>query len=86
MKNLFILLSAAIAITVYAPAPSSAQGVGVDVPGVGVRIGDPDRPRYREDRRDEGEFREREVRRGQNCRTVTIQRDDGSVRRTRRCD
>jgi hypothetical protein len=86
MKNLFILLSAAIAITVYAPVPSSAQGVGVDVPGVGVRIGDPDRPRYREDRRDEREFREREVRRGQNCRTVTIQRDDGSVRRTRRCD
>ena len=23
---------------------------------------------------------------GQNCRTVTIQRDDGSVRRIRRCD
>jgi hypothetical protein len=25
-------------------------------------------------------------RRPQNCRTVTVERDDGSVRRTRRCD
>jgi hypothetical protein len=50
-----------------------------------VRIGEPgyrdyDRPRYRERR----EFREREVRRG--CRTVTIERDDGSMKRIRRCD
>jgi hypothetical protein len=53
-----------------------------------VQIGEPNRPRYREreydgDRRG---FREREVRSGQNCRTVTIERDDGSVRRIRRCD
>jgi hypothetical protein len=26
------------------------------------------------------------VRSGQGCRTVTIQRDDGSVRSIRRCD
>ena len=51
MKHLFILLSAAALITLYAPAPSKAQGIGIDAPGVGVRVGDPDRPRYREHRR-----------------------------------
>ncbi len=86
MTKLLILLSAAAMVTFYAPAPSNAQGIGIDVPGVGVRIGDPDRARYREHRREGGEFREREVRSGQNCRTVTVERDDGTVRRTRRCD
>jgi hypothetical protein len=89
MKNLLIVLSAAAAVTLYIPVSSSAQGIGVDVPGVGVRIGDPDRPRYREHRREDRErrgFREREVRSGQNCRTVTIQHDDGTVVRKRRCD
>jgi hypothetical protein len=64
-----------------------AQGVVVGVPGVGgVAIGDPDRPRYRErEYRRDREYREREVR-GRECRTVTIERDDGSVRRIRRCD
>ena len=91
MKKFLILLSAAAAITFYAPAASNAQGIGVQVaPGVGVQIGEPNRPRYREreynrdgDRRG---FREREVRSGQHCRTVTIERDDGTIRRTRRCD
>jgi hypothetical protein len=84
MKKLLILLSAAAAITLYAPAPSNAQGIGIAVPGVGIQIGEPDRPRYREyDRR---QLREREVRYGQGCRTVTIERDDGTVRRIRRCD
>jgi hypothetical protein len=84
MKTLLILLGATAAITFYAPAPSNAQGIGIAVPGVGVQIGEPDRPRYRDyDRR---RFREREVRYGQGCRTITIQRDDGSMRRIRRCD
>jgi hypothetical protein len=88
MKKLLILLSAATAITFYAAAPSSAQGVGIDVPGVGVRIGEPNRPQYREDRRqyDRTRLREREVRSDRQCRTVTIERDDGTVRRIRRCD
>jgi hypothetical protein len=50
----------------------SGPGVGVVVPGTGVGIG---------------------VGPGgvvvgpqQNCRTITVQRDDGSVRRIRRCD
>jgi hypothetical protein len=85
MKTMLILLGAAAAITFYAPAPSNAQGIGIAVPGVGgVQIGEPDRPRYRDyDRR---RFREREVRYGEGCRTITIQRDDGSMRRIRRCD
>jgi hypothetical protein len=88
MRKLLILLSAAAAITFYAPAQSNAQGIGIAVPGVGVQIGEPNGPRYR-DRRgdyDRSRFREREVRYGRGCRTVTIQRDDGSVRRIRRCD
>ena len=82
MKKLLFLLGAAAAIIFYAPAPSNAQGVAIGVPGVGIQIGEPNRPRYRERRR----FREREVRYGQGCRTITIQRDDGSARRIRRCD
>jgi len=84
MKKLLILLSAAAAITFYAPVSTNAQGIGIAVPGVGIQVREPNRPRYREyDRR---RFREREVRYGEGCRTVTIQRDDGSMRRIRRCD
>src|SRR5438270_12339710 len=53
-----------------APPP----GVGVYVPGTGIGIGvGPSGP---------GVY----VAPGSNCRTVTIERDDGSVRRIRRCD
>jgi hypothetical protein len=51
-----------------------APGVGVYVPGTGVGIGvGPGGP---------GVY----VAPGRNCRTVTIERADGSVRRIRRCD
>ena len=87
MKKWFILLAGAAALTLFTPASSMAQGVVVGVPGVGgVQIGEPDRPRYRErEYRDDRRYREREVR-GSGCRTVTIERDDGSMRRIRRCD
>jgi hypothetical protein len=87
MQKWLILAAAAAALTSFAPASSMAQGVVVGVPGVGgVQIGDPDRPRYRErEYHREREYREREVR-GRGCRTVTIERDDGSMRRIRRCD
>jgi len=83
MTKWFIAFAAAAAITSFAPAPSMAQSVGVEVPGVGgVRVGE---PRYREDRyRERRGYREREVS-GRGCRTVTIERDDGSVKRIRRC-
>jgi hypothetical protein len=88
MQKWLILAAAAAALTSFAPASSMAQGVVVGVPGVGgVQIGEPDRPRYRErEYRRDREYREREVRGRGGCRTVTIERDDGSVRRIRRCD
>jgi hypothetical protein len=44
----------------------------------GPSRGGPDRPSFREERG--GGFVER------GCRTITIEREDGSVRRIRRCD
>lgn len=87
MRKLFILAAGAVALTSFAPATSFAQGVHIGVPGVGVRIGEPDYPRYRHRDYDRPRFREREVYLGRSgCRTVTIERDDGSVKRIRRCD
>ena len=86
MKTL--LISAAALVTAAVLTPASAQ-FAVDTPVGGVRIGEPgyrqhyrdyDRPVVRERRI----YREREV--GMNCRTVTINRDDGSMKRIRRCD
>jgi hypothetical protein len=87
MRKSIILFVGVAALTSFAPASSFAQGFEVGVPGVGVRVGDP----YRYERhhyRDYGpRYREREVYLGRrDCRTVTIERDDGSVRRIRRCD
>lgn len=87
MRNL--LLAGALAVAGFAVAtpisitPASAQ-VAVDTPLGGVRVGpepryyrDYDRPAYRAYGYDRG-YR--------GCRTVTIERDDGSVRRVPRCD
>ena len=83
-----LLLASALAVAGFAiaapisVAPASAQ-VAVDTPIGGVRVGpqpryyrDYDRPAYRAYGYDRG-YR--------GCRTVTIERDDGSVRRVRRC-
>jgi hypothetical protein len=56
---------------------SRGGGARVVVPGVGVTVGGGREEYGWRRRRDEG--------RG-GCRTVTIERDDGSVRRIRRCD
>src|SRR3954447_20247822 len=76
-----VLAIAALAIS----NPASAQ-FAVDTPLGGVRVGperhyysDYDRPAYRAYGYDRGYHRG-------GCRTVTIERDDGSVRRIRRCD
>ena len=88
MKKFLILLAGVAALTSFAPASSFAQGVVIDTPVGGVRIGEPgyrhgyDRP-YVQERRG---YRERDVRMGGGCRTVTITRDDGSFKRIRRCD
>ena len=91
MRVFAISVAAIMSAAVFAPLPSSAQ-IAVDVPGVGVHIGD--RPHYRGYNRYDGPvvrerriYRERDVGlRGGDCRTVTIQRDDGSMKRIRRCD
>ena len=90
MRN--VLFAALLAVSGFAIAtpvsvtPSSAQVV-VDTPIGGVRVGpqrryhgDYDRPGYRAYGYDR---RYRAYDRG--CRTITIQRDDGSFRRIRRC-
>jgi hypothetical protein len=93
MKKTCILLATAAAFAIAAPAVSMAQGISVDTPVGGVRIGEPHpyhghygyTGRYSDgpvvERR---VYRERSV--GMNCRTVTIERDDGSMKRIRRCD
>ena len=90
MRVFAISVAAVMSAAVLAPLPSSAQ-IAVDVPGVGVHIGD--RPYYRGDRGYDGPvvrerriYREREVGLRGDCRTITIQRDDGSMKRIRRCD
>jgi hypothetical protein len=67
--------------------PSLAQGVYFEGPGFGVGVG---RPAYR-DRDYDRDYRYRAYNyvprdRYRGCRTVTIERDDGSVRTIRRCD
>src|SRR6266403_905896 len=82
-----LLLAGVLAVAGFAIAtpisiaPASAQ-VAVETPLGGVRVEpryyrDYDRPAYRAYGYDRG-YR--------GCRTVTIERDDGSVRRVRRCD
>ena len=90
MRVFAISVAAVMSAAVLAPLPSSAQ-IAVDVPGVGVHIGD--RPHYSGYRGYDGPvvrerriYREREVGLRGDCRTITIHRDDGSMKRIRRCD
>ena len=84
MRTILLGLLALSAVAIATPVvPASAQ-VTVETPIGGVRVGhDYDRHRYRDyDRRRYGAY----ARYGHGCRTVTIERDDGSFRRIRRCD
>lgn len=89
MKKLSILLATAATFAIAAPAATLAQGIAVDTPVGGVRIGEPYRHHYSRDwdgpRRHHWRDRDVYLRSG-GCRTVTIQRDDGSVKQIRRCD
>ena len=74
--------------TVAVATPVIAQGIYLEAPGVDVEVGrrdrgyrDYDRPRYREYRDYDRAYGYRE----EGCRTIIIRRDDGSVRRIRRC-
>jgi hypothetical protein len=90
MRKLVITVAAIAAAAIFAPTASMAQ-IAVDTPVGGVRIGEPGYHRYHRDYdgpvvRERRIYRERDVGLRGDCRTVTIQRDDGSVKRIRRCD
>jgi hypothetical protein len=81
IKTSLIALDFAAAMVAATPAPTLAQGVHIGPGGVGVDIG---RPSYRE-RRHRGYDDYAYDRRG-GCRTVTVDRDNGSRKTIRRCD
>ena len=84
MRNLLLAGVAAIAGMAFV-APASAE-FRVDTPIGSVRVGS-DRGHYRDyDRRGYRAYGYERGYRGSGCRTVTIERDDGSFRRIRRCD
>jgi hypothetical protein len=70
------------ALAAATPTSAVAQGVHIGPGGVGIDVG---RPGWRE-----RHYRDRDAyayeRRGPGCRTVTIRRDDGSMKQIRRCD
>ena len=90
MRNILIGLASLAATAAVTPA--SAQAVYFGGPGVSVGVGAPgpvyrdryyryDRPRYRAHRHYDDDY----AYAPRGCRTITIRRDDGSVRRIRRC-
>jgi hypothetical protein len=79
MKSL-VALGMLGAMAAASPTPSWAQGVHLNGPGFGVDIG-PRHYRYHRGYRAYDWDRSRG-----HCRTVTIERDNGSVRTIRRCD
>jgi hypothetical protein len=85
MRTILLGLLAVASIAIATPiAPASAQVI-VDTPVGGVRVGrdrDYDRYRYSDRHRYSNRYRGY----ASDCRTITIRRDDGSVRRIRRCD
>jgi hypothetical protein len=85
MRTILLGLLAVAGISIATPVvPASAQVI-VETPVGGVRVGrDHDYDRYRYSDYDRHGYRA--YARGHGCRTITIQRDDGSFRRIRRCD
>ena len=83
IKTSLIALGTTSALAAATPAPTLAQGVYIGPGGVGVDVGRPgwrERDYYRDDYTYERRYR------GGGCRTVTIRRDDGSMKQIRRCD
>jgi hypothetical protein len=83
LKTSVIALGLAAGLVGSTPAPAPAQGVYIGPGGVGVDLG---RPRYRERRYGGYDDYAYDHRYRGGCRTVTIERDNGSMRRIRRCD
>jgi hypothetical protein len=85
MRTMLLGLLAVAGIAIATPVvPSASAQVTIETPAGGVRVGR-DRDYY-EDRRYGYGYYDHRGYRGQGCRTITIRRDDGSVRRVRRCD
>jgi hypothetical protein len=88
-KTSLAVLGMMCALAAVSPTPAVAQGVYIGPGGVGIDTG---RPAYRERYYDERYYdrsdRSYAYERGRfgGCRTVTIERDDGSMKRIRRCD
>ena len=82
IKTSLVALGMMGALAAATPAPTLAQGVYVGPGGVGVDTG---RPGWRHERAYRDYGYERGLR-GHGCRTVTIRRDDGSMKQIRRCD
>jgi hypothetical protein len=83
-KTSLIVLGFAAATVAATPAPTLAQGVHVGPGGVSVDIG---RPGYHGRHYRGGAYDDYAYdRRHGGCRTVTIDRDNGSRRTIRRCD
>jgi hypothetical protein len=81
-RSMRTILLGLLAVASIANGPASAQVI-VDTPVGGVRVGrDRDYDRYRYSDYDSPRYRSY----ARDCRTITIRRDDGSVRRIRRCD
>jgi hypothetical protein len=82
LKTSLAVLGMTGTLVAASPTPTVAQGVHIGPGGVGIDVG---RPGWRE-----RHYRDRDAyayeRRGSGCRTVTIERDDGSMKRVRRCD
>ena len=89
MRKTLLALAGVAALATFAPTASFAQ-FAVDTPAGGVRIGEPRHDGWRHDgwrneRQEHRGWRDRDVRLGGDCRTVTVERD-GYVKRIRRCD
>ena len=76
------LVAAGLGFIATPVTPVAAQGVAVDVPGVHVGVGV--RRHHYDDRYRERRYYMRDDR-GPGCKTVTIRRDDGSVKQIRKC-
>ena len=84
IKTSIAVLGIVGALGAATPAPTLAQGVYFGPGGIGVDIGRPRHDRGYQDRDRQGYAYERGF--GGDCRTITIRRDDGSMKQIRRCD
>ena len=84
MKTLIAAGLIALSVAPIAMTSANAQDFGRDVARGAIRGALGGDPYYRD--RDRDRYYEGRSGFGGDCRTVTIERDDGSMKRIRRCD